>query len=61
MNIIEVIQGEFEIIRTDETHLNEYRRLAPDQWEHRLNDDWVPYRFCDELEEAYQQWKKTSS
>lgn len=69
MKIIEVIPGKFEIIRTDESRLNEYRRLGPDQWEHRLNeswvfyrfynDFWVFYRFYEDLEEAYQQWKKT--
>lgn len=59
MKIIDVIQGDFEIVMTDEKMLNEYRRFGPESWEHKLGEVWEPYRFTEDLEAAYTEWIKT--
>ena len=58
MNILEVNEDNGCIVKTDETYMPFYWRRGPDEWLHRVNGDWLPYRFCEDVEEAYQTWKR---
>jgi len=60
LKIVKVKKKNYEEITTNHPAFNEYRRFAPNIFEHYLGDrhGWLEIRFAVDLEEAYQDYMR---
>ena len=58
MRVISIRAVMTEIVETDEKEWPTYRRFSPGVWENLMGESWESYYCNEELEAAYQAFRK---
>jgi len=57
MKVIKISDSKSEIVEVAEGEWTTYRRYSADNWEILMGDSWEPEDCCEDIEEAYQEYK----